>query len=124
MDYKNYIQLDGKTGLFRNNVDFIYVDIHETDEYAPYEDRLFMLNNYYWVKFKGDFKHDDHEFVIVWCRIPSKHVAEFKSVMNLLKTGIILLGHPNYPKFCKDVFTKRFKNRDIIEKLGINLLRR
>ena len=119
MDYKNYIQLDRKAGLFKNNVDFIYVDIPATDEYAPYADRLFMLNNYYWVKFKGDFKHDDHEFVI-----PSKYVAEFKSVMNLLKTGIVLLGHSNYPKFCKDVFTKRFEDRDIIEKLGINLLRR
>lgn len=103
-EYRNYIQLEGRTGFFKNKVDFMYVDIKATEESTPYADRLFMLCHYDWINFKGDFEHNDYDYILVWCRIPAKHIKKFKGIMEDLKSGIPILGHTDYQKFCEEIF--------------------
>lgn len=114
-EYRNYIQLEGKTGLFKNCVDFMYVDIPATEESTPYADRLFMIGGFDWVDFRGDFTHNDYEYIIAWCRVPIKHVEKTKQILEALKTGIPLLGYKDYQKFCEEVFMPMTESDNIRE---------
>lgn len=95
----NYIQL--KSGKLSRYINFAYID---TTGYLA--DRIFIENKVR-VKFCGDYKHREKNYVIVTCKVKEKDVPMFLQALKELKNRAILMGNTDYETFCKEQF-KRF----------------
>ena len=90
----NYIEL-GRSRFFRNK-QFAYID---TTGYLA--DRIFIENKVR-VKFCGDYKHREKNYVIVICKVKEKDVPMFLQALKELKNRAILMGNTDYETFCKE----------------------
>ena len=95
----NYIQL--KSGKLSRYINFAYID---TTGYLA--DRIFIENKVR-VKFCGDYKHREKNYVVVICKVNEKDVPMFLQALKELKNRAILMGNTDYETFCKEQF-KRF----------------
>ena len=90
----NYIEL-GRSRFFRNK-QFAYID---TTGFLA--DRIFIENKVR-VKFCGDYKHREKNYVVVICKVKEKDVSIFLQSMAELKKRAILMGNTDYESFCKE----------------------
>ena len=90
----NYIEL-GRSRFFRNK-QFAYID---TTGYLA--DRIFIENKVR-VKFCGDYKHREKNYVVVICKVKEKDVPMFLQALKELKNRAILMGNTDYETFCKE----------------------
>ncbi len=94
----NYIQL--KSGKLSRYINFAYVD---TTGYLA--DRIFIENKVR-VKFCGDYKHREKNYVIVTCKVKEKDVPMFLQALKELKNRALLVGNTDYETFCKEHFER------------------
>ena len=90
----NYIEL-GRSRLFRCK-QFAYIDTM-----GFLADRIFIENKVR-VKFCGDYKHREKNYIIVICKVKKKDVSVFLQSMAELKNRAILMGNTDYETFCKE----------------------
>lgn len=90
----NYIEL-GRSRFFRNK-QFAYIDTM-----GFLADRIFIENKVR-VKFCGDYKHRERNYVVVICKVKKKDVSVFLQSMAELKNRAILMGNTDYETFCKE----------------------
>ena len=91
----NYIQL--KSGKLSRYINFAYID---TTGYLA--DRIFIVR----VKFCGDYKHREKNYVVVICKVKKKDVPMFLQALKELKNRAILMGNTDYETFCKEQFER------------------
>ena len=94
----NYIQL--KSGKLSRYINFAYIDA--TGYLA---DRIFIENKVR-VKFCGEYKHREKNYVVVTCKVKEKDVSVFLQSMAELKNRAILMGNTDYESFCKEQFER------------------
>lgn len=94
----NYIQL--KSGKLSRYINFAYID---TTGYLA--DRIFIENKVR-VKFCGDYKHREKNYVIVTCKVKEKDVPMFLQALKELKNRALLVGNTDYETFCKEHFER------------------
>ena len=94
----NYIEL-GRSRFFRNK-QFAYIDTM-----GFLADRIFIENKVR-VKFCGDYKHREKNYVVVTCKEKEKDVSVFLQSMEGLKNRVILMGNTDYESFCKEQFER------------------
>lgn len=94
----NYIEL-GRSRFFRNK-QFAYID---TTGFLA--DRIFIENKVR-VKFCGDYKHREKNYVVVICKVKEKDVPMFLQALKELKNRAILMGNTDYESFCKEHFER------------------
>nr|DAG92920.1 MAG TPA: hypothetical protein [Herelleviridae sp.] len=94
----NCLQL--KSPRFSRYINFAYID---TTGYLA--DRIFIENKVR-VKFCGDYKHREKNYVVVICKIKKKDVSVFLQSMAELKNRAILMENTDYESFCKEQFEK------------------
>lgn len=90
----NYLQL--KSNRFSRYNNFVY--IYTTGFLA---DRIFIENKVR-VKFCGDYKHREKNYVVVICKVKEKDVPMFLQALKELKNRAILMGNTDYESFCKE----------------------
>lgn len=90
----NYIEL-GKSRFSRYK-QFAYIDTM-----GFLADRIFVENKVR-VKFCGDYKHREKNYVVVICKVKKKDVSVFLQSMAELKNRAILMGNTDYETFCKE----------------------
>ena len=90
----NYLQL--KSNRFSRYNNFVYID---TTGFLA--DRIFIENKVR-VKFCGDYKHREKNYVIVICKVKEKDVPMFLQALKELKNRAILMGNTDYESFCKE----------------------
>lgn len=90
----NYIQL--KSGKLSRYINFAYID---TTGYLA--DRIFIENKVR-VKFCGDYKHREKNYVVVICKVKEKDVLMFLQALKELKNRALLMGNTDYETFCKE----------------------
>lgn len=89
----NYIEL-GKSRFSRYK-QFAYIDTM-----GFLADRIFVENKVR-VKFCGDYKHREKNYVVVICKVKEKDVPMFLQALKELKNRAILMGNTDYETFCK-----------------------
>ena len=94
----NYIQL--KSGKLSRSINVAYID---TTGYLA--DRIFIENKVR-VKFCGDYKHREKNYVVVICKVKKKDVPMFLQALKELKNRAILMGNTDYETFCKEQFER------------------
>lgn len=94
----NYIEL-GRSRFFRSK-QFAYID---TTGFLA--DRIFIENKVR-VKFCGDYKHREKNYVVVICKVKEKDVSIFLQSMAELKNRAILMGNTDYESFCEEQFER------------------
>lgn len=94
----NYIEL-GTSRFFRNK-QFAYIDTM-----GFLADRIFIENKVR-VKFCGDYKHREKNYVVVICKVKKKDVSVFLQSMEELANREIVMGNTDYESFCKEQFEK------------------
>lgn len=94
----NYLQL--KSNRFSRYNNFAYID---TTGFLA--DRIFIENKVR-VKFCGDYKHREKNYVVVSCKVKKKDVSVFLQSMAELKNRAILMGNTDYESFCKEQFER------------------
>ena len=94
----NYLQL--KSNRFSRYNNFVYID---TTRYLA--DRIFIENKVR-VKFCGDYKHREKNYVVVICKVKEKDVPMFLQALKELKSRAILMENTDYESFCKEQFEK------------------
>lgn len=94
----NYIKLKKKWYSIYNEFVYIDVDDHLADD-------IFVKNKIP-VKFKGDYKHDDKKYVLVYCKVKPKYIVEFLNSLGELKNKMLHNGFTDYETFCKNVLEK------------------
>lgn len=94
----NYLQL--KSNRFSRYNNFVYID---TTGFLA--DRIFIENKVR-VKFCGDYKHREKNYVVVSCKVKKKDVSVFLQSMAELKNRAILMGNTDYEPFCKEQFAR------------------
>lgn len=90
----NYIEL-GKSRFSRYK-QFAYIDTM-----GFLADRIFVENKVR-VKFCGDYKHREKNYVIVTCKVKEKDVPMFLQALKELKNRALLMGNTDYETFCKE----------------------
>ena len=90
----NYIELG--TSRFFKNKQFAYID---TTGFLA--DRIFIENKVR-VKFCGDYKHREKNYVVVICKVKEKDVPMFLQALKELKNRALLMGNTDYETFCKE----------------------
>lgn len=90
----NYIEL-GKSRFSRYK-QFAYIDTM-----GFLADRIFVENKVR-VKFCGDYKHREKNYVVVICKVKEKDVSMFLQSLKELKNRAILMGNTDYETFCKE----------------------
>lgn len=90
----NYIELG--TSRFSRYKQFAYIDTM-----GFLADRIFIENNVR-VKFCGDYKHREKNYVIVICKVKEKDIPMFLQALKELKNRAILMGNTDYETFCKE----------------------
>lgn len=90
----NYIEL-GRSRFFRNK-QFAYID---TTGFLA--DRIFIENKVR-VKYCGDYKHREKNYVVVICKVKEKDVPMFLQALKELKNRAILMGNTDYETFCRE----------------------
>lgn len=99
---ENYIKLKKK--WYSRYHEFVYVD---TENHLA--DDVFVTNKIP-VKFKGDYKHDDKKYIIVYCKVKSKYLDEFTNSLGQLKNKMIHNGFKDYEVFCKNLSEKIYQD--------------
>ena len=94
----NYLQL--KSNRFSRYNNFVYID---TTGFLA--DRIFIENKVR-VKFCGDYKHREKNYVVVFCKVKKKDVSVFLQSMAELENRAILMGNTDYESFCKEEFER------------------
>lgn len=94
----NYIQL--KSGKLSRYINFAYID---TTGYLA--DRIFIENKVR-VKFCGDYKHREKNYVVVTCKVKEKDAPMFLQALKELKNRALLMGNTDYETFCKERFER------------------
>lgn len=94
----NYIEL-GKSRFSRYK-QFAYIDTM-----GFLADRIFIENKVR-VKFCGDYKHREKNYVVVICKVKKKDISVFLQSMEELTNRAILMGNTDYESFCKEQFEK------------------
>ena len=94
----NYLQL--KSNRFSRYNNFVYID---TTGFLA--DRIFIENKVR-VKFCGDYKHREKNYVVVSCKVKKKDVSVFLQSMAELKNRAILMENTDYESFCKEHFER------------------
>lgn len=90
----NYIELG--TSRFSRYKQFAYIDTM-----GFLADRIFIENKVR-VKFCGDYKHREKNYVIVICKVKEKDIPMFLQALKELKNRAILMGNTDYETFCKE----------------------
>lgn len=90
----NYIELG--TSRFFKNKQFAYID---TTGFLA--DRIFIENKVR-VKYCGDYKHREKNYVVVICKVKEKDVPMFLQALKELKNRAILMGNTDYETFCRE----------------------
>lgn len=90
----NYIEL-GRSRFFRDK-QFAYIDTM-----GFLADRIFIENKVQ-VKFCGDYKHKEKNYVVVICKVKEKDVPMFLQALKELKNRALLMGNTDYETFCKE----------------------
>lgn len=90
----NYIEL-GKSRFSRYK-QFAYIDTM-----GFLADRIFIENKVR-VKFCGDYKHREKNYVVVICKVKEKDVLMFLQALKELKNRALLMGNTDYETFCKE----------------------
>lgn len=90
----NYIELG--TSWFSRYKQFAYIDTM-----GFLADRIFIENKVR-VKFCGDYKHREKNYIIVICKVKEKDVPMFLQALKELKNRAILMGNTDYESFCKE----------------------
>lgn len=90
----NYIELG--TSRFSRYKQFAYIDTM-----GFLADRIFIENKIR-VKFCGDYKHREKNYIIVICKVKEKDVPMFLQALKELKNRAILMGNTDYETFCKE----------------------
>ena len=90
----NYIEL-GRSRFSRYK-QFAYIDTM-----GFLADRIFIENKIR-VKFCGDYKHREKNYIIVICKVKEKDVPMFLQALKELKNRAILMGNTDYETFCKE----------------------
>ena len=90
----NYLQL--KSNRFSRYNNFVYIDTM-----GFLADRIFIENKVR-VKFCGDYKHREKNYVVVFCKVKKKDVPMFLQALKELKNRAILMGNTDYETFCKE----------------------
>lgn len=90
----NYIEL-GKSRFSRYK-QFAYIDTM-----GFLADRIFVENKVR-VKFCGDYKHREKNYVVVICKVKEKDVPMFLQALKELKNRALLMGNTDYETFCKE----------------------
>ena len=90
----NYIEL-GKSRFSRYK-QFAYIDTM-----GFLADRIFVENKVR-VKFCGDYKHREKNYVVVICKVKEKDVLMFLQALKELKNRALLMGNTDYETFCKE----------------------
>lgn len=94
----NYIKLKKK--WYSRYNEFIYIDVN-----GHWADDIFVKNRIP-VKFKGDYKHDDKKYVLVYCKVKPKYIDEFLNSLGELKNKMLHNGFTDYETFCKNLLEK------------------
>ena len=94
----NYLQL--KSNRFSRYNNFVYID---TTGFLA--DRIFIENKVR-VKFCGDYKHREKNYVVVICKVKEKDVSVFLRSMAELANRAIVMGNTDYESFCKEQFAR------------------
>ena len=90
----NYLQL--KSNRFSRYNNFVYID---TTGFLA--DRIFIENKVR-VKFCGDYKHKEKNYVVVICKVKKKDVSVFLRSMAELANRAIVIWNTDYESFCKE----------------------
>ena len=90
----NYIEL-GKSRFSRYK-QFAYIDTM-----GFLADRIFVENKVR-VKFCGDYKHREKNYVVVICKVKEKDVPMFLQALKELKNRALLMGNTDYESFCEE----------------------
>nr|DAG26209.1 MAG TPA: hypothetical protein [Caudoviricetes sp.] len=90
----NYIELG--TSRFSRYKQFAYIDTM-----GFLADRIFIENKVR-VKFCGDYKHREKNYIIVICKVKEKDAPMFLQALKELKNRAILMGNTDYETFCKE----------------------
>lgn len=90
----NYIELG--TSRFSRYKQFAYIDTM-----GFLADRIFIENKVR-VKFCGDYKHREKNYVVVICKVKEKDVPMFLQALKELKNRALLMGNTDYETFCKE----------------------
>lgn len=90
----NYIEL-GRSRFFRNK-QFAYIDTM-----GFLADRIFIENKVR-VKFCGDYKHKEKNYVVVIFKVKEKDVPMFLQALKEIKNRALLMGNTDYETFCKE----------------------
>lgn len=90
----NYIELG--TSRFSRYKQFAYIDTM-----GFLADRIFIENKVR-VKFCGDYKHREKNYIIIICKVKGKDVPMFLKALKELKNRAILMGNTDYETFCKE----------------------
>ena len=94
----NYIQL--KSGKLSRYINFAYID---TTGYLA--DRIFIENKVR-VKFCGDYKHREKNYVVVTCKVKENDAPMFLQALKELNNRALLMGNTDYETFCKEHFER------------------
>lgn len=94
----NYIELKKK--WYSRYNEFVYIDV---DDHLA--DDIFVKNKIP-VKFKGDYKHDDKKYVLVYCKVKPKYIDEFLNSLGELKNEMFHNGFADYDMFCKNMLDR------------------
>ena len=105
MEYHNYFPLE-KTSLRYKY--FFYID---TEEYLA--DSLFIKHNVK-VCFQQEAHRPDTDFIFVFCRIKKADLNKFTEALEDLNKKMLLLGHTNYPGFCKNFYENFLEQQEKI----------
>lgn len=98
----NYSEL--KPNRFSRYNNFVYID---TTGFLA--DRIFVENKVR-VKFCGDYKRKDKNYVIVICKVKKKDVPVFLKSLEELKNRAIIMGNTDYEAFCTEQITQIKEN--------------
>ena len=95
---ENFIKLESRFSLISDQ--YLYVD---TPDYLA--DQLF-INEKLSVNFKEEYRKDNCDYVLIFCKVRKKDKEKFLRAMEKLHSKVILFGHNDYDKFCKELWIK------------------
>lgn len=99
---RNYIELEQFSLLYDH---FAFIDVPEY-----YADHLFIRHKVR-VHFVREAVHDDHPYVVIFCKIKKTDRQAFLSALNDLYIKMMLCGYPGYEDFCRS-FIEKFDRDD------------
>lgn len=102
MKFINACKIEKKFSLCYNY--YAYID---TKTYLA--DNMLLRNEVSYIKYLKEYHSINCDYAVIFCRIKKKDNNKFIKAMEELKNSMLIAGHLDYEKYCKNLFSNKLE---------------